>query len=202
MPATASPKSGETASSCPSRCPARRSPSRASGARAHLVDVVEPSAERVQPACRHFGTCGGCALQHMEGAAYRAWKREIVRRSFLLHHIDADVEPVVATPPGTRRRAIFSAVHTRDRLILGFHRRATHEIIAIEECPVLSGDIVAALPLIRADRRPRGAQAPSGAHHGHSPATGSISPSTAAASSTAAPRRRWARSPASRRSPG
>ena len=119
------------------------------GSRAHLVDVVAASAERVTPPCRHFGTCGGCALQHMEHAAYLDWKREIVRRSFLLHHIDAAVEPVAATPPGSRRRAIFSAVHTRDRLILGFHRRATHEIIAIDECPVLTGDIAAALPLIR-----------------------------------------------------
>ncbi len=120
------------------------------GPRAHLVDVVEPSAERVTPPCRHFGTCGGCALQHMATPAYRAWKREIVRRSFLLHHIDATVEPVVATPPGTRRRAIFSAVATHDRLILGFHRRGSHEIVAVEECPVLSADIVTALPLIRA----------------------------------------------------
>ena len=119
------------------------------GARARLIDVVEPAADRVRPACRHFGTCGGCALQHMAEPAYLAWKREIVRRSFLLHHIDAPVEPVVATPPGTRRRAIFSAVHTRDRLILGFHRRAAHEIIAVEECPVLSADIVRALPLLR-----------------------------------------------------
>ncbi len=119
------------------------------GTRADLIDVVEPSAERVRPACRHFGTCGGCALQHMDEAAYLAWKREIVRRSFLLHHIDAEVEPVAATPPGARRRAVFSAVHTRDRLILGFHRRGSHEIVGIEECPVLTGDIVAALPLIR-----------------------------------------------------
>ena len=121
-----------------------------SGPRARVVEVVAPSAERVRPPCRHFGTCGGCALQHMEKAAYLAWKREIVRRSFLLHRIDAPVEPVVATPPESRRRAIFSAVHTDDRLILGFHRRSTHEVIAVEECPVLSGDIVAALPLIRA----------------------------------------------------
>ena len=119
------------------------------GTRAHLVDVVEASADRVRPPCRHFGTCGGCALQHMAEPAYLAWKREIVRRSLALHQIDAIVEPVVATPPGTRRRAIFSAVHTKDRLILGFHRRATHEIVGIEECPVLAGDIVAALPLIR-----------------------------------------------------
>jgi 23S rRNA (uracil1939-C5)-methyltransferase len=119
------------------------------GTRAQLVDVIAPSADRVQPACRHFGTCGGCALQHMAEPAYLAWKREIVRRSFLLHHIDAEVEPVAATPPGARRRAIFSAVHTKDRQILGFHRRGSHEIIAVEECPVLSADIVAALPLLR-----------------------------------------------------
>ncbi len=119
------------------------------GTRAQLVDVVAPSAERVTPACRHFGTCGGCALQHMDETAYRAWKREIVRRSFLLHHLDADVEPLVATPPGSRRRAIFSAVAIKDRLVLGFHRRAAHEIVRIEECPVLSHDIAAALPLIR-----------------------------------------------------
>ncbi len=120
-----------------------------SGARAQLVAVVEPSAERVEPPCRHFGTCGGCALQHMATPAYLAWKHEIVRRSLALHHIDADVEPVVATAAGTRRRAIFSAVATKDHLILGFHRRGSHEIVRIEECPVLSADIVAALPLIR-----------------------------------------------------
>ena len=120
-----------------------------SGPRAHLVNVVEPSTNRVRPACRHFGTCGGCALQHMAAPAYLAWKREIVRRSLLLHHIDAPVEPVVATPPGTRRRAIFSAVPAKDRLILGFHRRGSHEIVAVEECSVLAHDIVAALPLIR-----------------------------------------------------
>lgn len=119
------------------------------GQRAHLVDVVNPSAARVRPACRHFGACGGCALQHMEQAAYLAWKREVVRRSLALHHIDADVGPVVATPRESRRRAIFSAVHTTDRLILGFHRRATHEIITVEECPVLVADIATALPLIR-----------------------------------------------------
>ena len=47
----------------------------------------------------------------MEHRAYLEWKREIVRRSFLLHGIDAPVEPVVATSPGGRRRAIFSAIN-------------------------------------------------------------------------------------------
>jgi 23S rRNA (uracil1939-C5)-methyltransferase len=119
------------------------------GARARLIDVIEPSTARVKPPCRHFGTCGGCAMQHMEASAYRTWKREVVRRSFLLHHIDADVEAVTPTSPGSRRRAVFSAVATKDQLILGFHRRGSQEVVGVEECPVLSGDIVGALPLIR-----------------------------------------------------
>ncbi len=119
------------------------------GPRARLIDIVAPNADRVPPPCRHFGTCGGCALQHMATPAYRAWKRETVRRSLLLHGIEAEVAPIVATAPGGRRRAIFSAVNASKGLILGFHRRAAREIVAVEECPVLSADIVAALPLIR-----------------------------------------------------
>jgi 23S rRNA (uracil1939-C5)-methyltransferase len=119
------------------------------GARGRLIAVVEPSPARVSPPCRHFGTCGGCALQHMERNAYLAWKREVVRRSFLLHHIDAPVEPVAMVPPGARRRAIFSAVNAGGRILLGFHRRASQDVIAIGECPVLSPEIVSRLPLLR-----------------------------------------------------
>ena len=44
--------------------------------KADLVAVLEASPLRVEPACRHFGTCGGCAMQHLEESAYREWKRE------------------------------------------------------------------------------------------------------------------------------
>ena len=38
-------------------------------AMATLVDVLEPSAERVTPRCPHFSTCGGCHYQHLQSQA-------------------------------------------------------------------------------------------------------------------------------------
>ena len=35
--------------------------------RRHLIQVETASAERIAPICPHFGTCGGCALQHWSG---------------------------------------------------------------------------------------------------------------------------------------
>src|SRR5262245_60194242 len=46
--------------------------------RAGLLQVIEPSPDRLEPVCPHFGVCGGCALQHLETDAYLAWKRELV----------------------------------------------------------------------------------------------------------------------------
>ena len=119
------------------------------GSRARLVDVVGPSPARAAPACRHFGTCGGCALQHMAEQAYRDWKREVVVRSLALHGIEAEVAPLVPIAPGTRRRAVFSAISTAKGVVLGFHRRGSEEIVAITECPVLVPAIAGRLALFR-----------------------------------------------------
>jgi 23S rRNA (uracil1939-C5)-methyltransferase len=113
------------------------------GTRARLLRVVKPSPERVAPVCRHFGQCGTCAVEHMERSAYLAWKRELVATAFAQRGIDTLVEPVVPIGLGSRRRAVFSVVKTTRGVLLGFQRRGSHDIVAIEECPVLAPGIVA-----------------------------------------------------------
>ncbi|RUX33263.1 RNA methyltransferase, partial [Mesorhizobium sp. M4A.F.Ca.ET.050.02.1.1] len=49
--------------------------------RATLMSVLAASPLRVDPACRHFTECGGCALQHFEAEAYRQWKRDRVTQA-------------------------------------------------------------------------------------------------------------------------
>jgi 23S rRNA (uracil1939-C5)-methyltransferase len=104
---------------------------------ATLLGVKEPSPERVEPTCRHFGICGGCALQHMERGSYLAWKRQVVADAFAQRGIEIDVEPIVPIAEGTRRRAIFSAATTAQGFVLGFNRRGSNDIVPISECPVL-----------------------------------------------------------------
>ncbi|MFD1174780.1 23S rRNA (uracil(1939)-C(5))-methyltransferase RlmD [Paenibacillus puldeungensis] len=45
---------------------------------AKLLEVVEPSADRVAPPCAIYDKCGGCQLQHLSYAGQLAWKRQHV----------------------------------------------------------------------------------------------------------------------------
>ena len=73
--------------------------------RAVLIEVLEPSPDRVAPVCPHFGVCGGCALQHLEASAYLAWKRELVVAALRSRGLDAEVDAVRPVPLGSRRRS-------------------------------------------------------------------------------------------------
>jgi 23S rRNA (uracil1939-C5)-methyltransferase len=116
------------------------------GKHARLVELLEPSPERVEPICRHFGICGGCALQHLEQGAYLRWKREQVVAALRARGLEAEVEEVRVVPVGSRRRASFALARNQEGLALGFKRVRSHELVNIEACPVLSDKIVAALP--------------------------------------------------------
>lgn len=119
------------------------------GERRLVEEIVTPSPDRMSPACRHFGRCGGCALQHMAPAAYREWKGQRVAEALARAGINKAPEPLVACEAGSRRRAVFSARNTEAGPVLGFNEAASHAIVAIAECPVLETSIVDALPRLR-----------------------------------------------------
>jgi 23S rRNA (uracil1939-C5)-methyltransferase len=119
------------------------------GNRGKLLRVVHPSDQRVPPVSPHYGTCGGCTLQHFALSAYHGWKRDVVAKSLLLHGIEAEVEPIVPVAPSTRRRAVFSAVNAARGVILGFHERGSDAIVPLAQCPVLMPAIVAKLGVLR-----------------------------------------------------
>jgi 23S rRNA (uracil1939-C5)-methyltransferase len=133
----------------PFTLPGERVRANVDGERGELVEVLERSEDRCEPVCKHFGTCGGCSLQHLNSGAYLEWKREQVRQAFLSRGLDVPVEPVIPVKTRTRRRAVLAARRTRKEVLLGFSRRLTHQIVDMQECPVLRPRIVEALPDLR-----------------------------------------------------
>lgn len=137
--------SGDGALFVPFALPGERVTVRPRGNRADLEAVVERSPQRIEPACRHFGTCGGCALQHLAPAAYQAWKRDLVVQALASRGIEVPVADLVPGQERARRRAVFSARKTATGFLFGYNRAASHDIVDIVECPVVVPQIQAAL---------------------------------------------------------
>ncbi len=104
-----------------------------------LVEVVKPSAERVEPFCPLYENCGGCQLQHLAYAAQLKWKRQQVVDA--LEHIGkiSDVE-VFATlgmeNPLHYRNKMQFPVGRGKPLKIGCYARGTHDIIDATTCPI------------------------------------------------------------------
>jgi len=120
---------------------------------AQVVEILTPSAERVAPPCRHFATCGGCALQHWDMEAYGAWKREVVAVQLKRAGLDIDVAPILTTPVGSRRRVGLHARKTSPRkdapVEIGYKMRRSWSLVPVVECPIAEPAIVRALPQLK-----------------------------------------------------
>jgi 23S rRNA (uracil1939-C5)-methyltransferase len=115
-----------------------------------LLELLEPGPDRIEPPCRHFGACGGCALQHLKPSFIAEWKRERVATALARAGLDrVQVEPTVTVAPGTRRRATLAATRIGKRVLLGFAERASHRLVDLAECHVLRPELTALIAPIR-----------------------------------------------------
>jgi 23S rRNA (uracil1939-C5)-methyltransferase len=90
-------------------------------------------------ACRHFGVCGGCALQNLTPEDYRGRKRGIVVAALAQAGLpDMTVEEPVLVPRHSRRRAAFKIAKAKGVIEIGFHAARSHKIVDMHECPVLT----------------------------------------------------------------
>jgi 23S rRNA (uracil1939-C5)-methyltransferase len=116
--------------------------------RRQLLRIEAESAERVQPVCPHFGTCGGCAMQHWSGEHYRAWKRGLVVAALAQAGLSATVDDLVDAHGDGRRRVVLHARRgAQDVLQVGFAARRAHHIVPIDRCPVLAPGLAGAIKL-------------------------------------------------------
>jgi 23S rRNA (uracil1939-C5)-methyltransferase len=131
----------------PGALPGERALVKIEGKRAELIETLEPSPERVEPFCRWFGTCGGCVAQHMSPSLYHAWKRNLVVDALKREGVAAEVGDVVDAHGAGRRRATFHARFPHGEPDeVGFMRARSHDIIAIDDCPLFSLGMAGAIP--------------------------------------------------------
>jgi 23S rRNA (uracil1939-C5)-methyltransferase len=92
--------------------------------------------ERVQPPCPHFGTCGGCSLQHMSRKLQSEFKLNTLIKAFEQAGLTVTPEPVIEAPADDRRRLTFAAQNTASGVAFGFHKRKSHDIVDIDDCVI------------------------------------------------------------------
>lgn len=106
---------------------------------ARTLEVLTASPERVPPRCPHFGTCGGCVLQHL------AEDRQIVAKErVLLENLERIgkvapgrvLEPLTADSWGYRRKGRFSVrrVNRKDKTLVGFREQDPRFVADLGQC--------------------------------------------------------------------
>ena len=107
------------------------------GVRGALFRLVTRSPERIEPFCPYFTRCGGCALQHWDEAAYRAWKRGLVLSALSFEGLDPPVDDLIDAHGAGRRRVKLHVRMAGGKARAGFMMAKTHDLIDIAACPIL-----------------------------------------------------------------
>ncbi|MEM1363010.1 MAG: class I SAM-dependent RNA methyltransferase [Pseudomonadota bacterium] len=111
--------------------------------------ILTPSSHRVKAPCRHYQSCGGCALQHADDGFVTSWKEEVVRSALEAHGLTASFRPAHVSPPRSRRRARLTGRRVKSGALVGFHGARSDTITAVPDCEVLVPEIVDLLPLMK-----------------------------------------------------
>lgn len=134
----------------PDALPGERVRIRLDGDAVTLLERHNDAPERIAPPCRHFGTCGGCVLQHLAPSPYAAFKATLIQAALSRHSLgDTSVAAVTASPPHSRRRAVLAARRIGAGVVLGFRGRASHHVVDLAQCPVLLPMLEQLLPPLR-----------------------------------------------------
>ncbi|MEO5695395.1 MAG: 23S rRNA (uracil(1939)-C(5))-methyltransferase RlmD [Usitatibacter sp.] len=119
-----------------------------------VTQVLRESSQRVKPRCAYFGLCGGCSMQHIDGAAQVAAKQRVLEDN--LERIgkvkpDHILPPVMGPQWGYRNRARLSVhyVAKKGGVLVGFHERKSSFVADTMSCEVLPRFVANMIPALR-----------------------------------------------------
>jgi 23S rRNA (uracil1939-C5)-methyltransferase len=127
----------------------RHAPFAAPGDTLTADGVVVPGPHHAVPPCRHFPVCGGCQLQHLDDESYAAFITDRVAGALAAHGLTTEIRAPLLSPPRTRRRAALQAEMTGGRVRIGFSEGASHALVDLEDCWVLTPTLFALVAPLR-----------------------------------------------------
>lgn len=112
-------------------------------AKGEVTELLEPSPMRSEPPCPLFKVCGGCQWQHM-GYHHQLDAKAAIIKQAIKHvgKLDAEplVKPTIASPRplAYRNKAQFpvNEVQKTGRILAGYYKQNSHELVNIKHCPV------------------------------------------------------------------
>ena len=114
---------------------------------AKLLELLETSADRHDPICEIYEQCGGCQLQHLQYTAQLKFKRNKLEKVLSANSPSTvSVAEISADDRAYRHRARLAYSDG----VLGFKARASHDIVALERCPLLEDSLNTTLALSKA----------------------------------------------------
>lgn len=100
--------------------------------------VIVPSTDRVKAPCRHYRSCGGCAMQHASDPFVAHWKTDVIREGLSARGIETTIRAITTSPPLSRRRATLHAKRTKSGAQIGFFARGSDILIETPDCQIVS----------------------------------------------------------------
>lgn len=120
---------------------------------AEIVEIIKPSPERIAPPCKYFGRCGGCDFQHLNYQSQLNAKISILNDSLTrIGKINFDGEiNIIGSPKefGYRARVAWHADTRRKKV--GYFQRNSHNVIDVEDCPILTEELQKLLTELRGE---------------------------------------------------
>jgi 23S rRNA (uracil1939-C5)-methyltransferase len=118
-----------------------------------LIRILEPSPDRIEPACSFYQECGGCQLQHLAMDKQVKEKERLFRQ--VLDHVlntkETLVYPTLISPAtyGYRHRLRLKTAWKNNRFTLGFFRPKSHDLVPIDHCLLANQEVNEVLGILQ-----------------------------------------------------
>jgi 23S rRNA (uracil1939-C5)-methyltransferase len=117
---------------------------------ASIVEIIEPSQDRIEPPCPYFGRCGGCDFQQLNYGAQLTAKREIIRDCFhRIARLELPELEIVPSPATWRYRARATWQLDQEEQAVGYYERGSRRVCDVVDCAVLVPELQQTLEQLR-----------------------------------------------------